>query len=156
VKAYWANLSDRDRWTLSIGIIFCVLYLFYLLIYAPIVHAVHQKSQQLIEKQETLLWMQNIQKEYKARKKPEALSSGQLLSVLAEQLGNTSFKQYPYQLQQIAANDIQLSFDKVPFNSVMQWLWSINEKYTISIKRLNVDHTDTAGVVKLTVVLMVA
>ena len=155
MKAYWANLSDRDRLTLSIGIIFCVLYLFYLLIYAPIVRAVHQKSHQLIEKQETLLWMENIKKEYTAKKKPEALSSGQLLSVLAEQLANTSFKQFPYQLQQIAAHDIQLSFDKVPFNAFMLWLWSINEKYAISIKQANIDHTDTAGVVKIVVVLMV-
>ena len=155
MKSYWANLNERDRWALGVGVVFCVLYVFYLLIYAPLSRSVHQKSLQLVEKQDTLLWMQDVQKIYKNKKKPEALNSGQLMSVLAEQLNNTSFKRYPYQLQQIAANDIQLSFNKVPFNPFMVWLWSMNEKYTISIKRLTIDQTKTAGMVKLSLILSV-
>ena len=153
MNVYWSNLNERERWILSLGALFCVLYLFYLLIYSPLASAVHDKSQQLAEKQETLVWMQHVRQQYKIKKAPETLTSSKLLTVLAEQLNATSFKQFPYQLQQTGASDIQLIFEKVPYNAFMSWLWSINEKYTISIKQLNAERTDTPGVVKLMIVI---
>ena len=153
MNVYWSNLNERERWILSLGALFCVLYLFYLLIYSPLTSAVHDKSQQLAEKQETLVWMQHVRQQYKIKKAPETLTSSKLLTVLAEQLNATSFKQFPYQLQQTGASDIQLIFEKVPYNAFMSWLWSINEKYTISIKQLNAERTDTPGVVKLMIVI---
>ena len=153
MKAYWDNLSERERWTLGVGALLCFLYLFYLLLYSPLATAVHNKSQQLTEKQETLVWMQQVRQQHKTKKAPQTLTSSKLLTVLAEQLNTTSFKQFPYQLQQIGGSDIQLLFDKVPYNAFMTWLWSVNDKYTISIKQLNVERTDSPGVVKLMIVI---
>ena len=140
---------------LVIGTIVCVVYLFYLLIYAPVTRAVQNKSKQLIEKQETLVWMQHVRtsEQLKTKKVAQSLTSSQLLTVIAEQLSRTTFKQYRYQLQQTGVSDIQLSFDKVPYNAFMAWVWSINQKYTVIIKQLNVDRTDVSGVVKLTIMI---
>lgn len=153
VKAYWVSLNERERLVLGIGVVFCVFYLFYLLIYSPLVNAVHNKSQQFLEKQETLVWMQQVRQQYKHKKAPQVLTSSKLLTVLADQLNTTSFKSFPYQLQQTGVSDIQLVFDQVPYNGFIAWLWSINEKYTISIKQLNIERTDTPGVVKLVMVI---
>lgn len=153
MKTYWNNLNERERWMLAGVAVFIVLYLMYLLIYAPLKQAIHDKSQQLVEKQETLVWMQQVAKQYKAKKAPENLSSSQLLTVLASQLSNTSFKQFTYQLQQTGTSDIQLVFDKVPYNLFVAWLWTISEKYAISIKQFNVEKTDTPGVVKMMIVI---
>lgn len=153
VKAYWISLNERERWILGLGVIFCVVYLFYLLIYSPLANAVHNKSQQFLEKQETLVWMQQVRQQYKNKKAPQVLTSSKLLTVLADQLNATSFKRFPYQLQQTGVSDIQLIFDQVPYNGFITWLWSINEKYTISIKQLNIERTDTPGVVKLVLVI---
>ena len=152
-KIYWSNLNERERWTLGLGVVFCVFYMFYLLIYAPLANAVHNKSQLLIEKQETLAWMQQVRLEHKANKAPQTLTSSKLLTVLADQLNTTSFKQFPYHLQQTGVSDIQLIFDEVPYNAFIAWVWSVNEKYTISIKQLNIEHTDVPGVVKLTIII---
>ena len=155
IKAYWGTLNERDRRMLVIGTIVCVVYLFYLLIYAPVTRAVQNKSKQLIEKQETLVWMQHVRtsEQLKTKKVAQSLTSSQLLTVIAEQLSRTTFKQYRYQLQQTGVSDIQLSFDKVPYNAFMAWVWSINQKYTVIIKQLNVDRTDVSGVVKLTIMI---
>lgn len=153
VKAYLVSLNQRERWMLGIGVIFCIFYLFYLLIYSPLINAVHDKSQQFVEKQETLVWMQEVRQQYKNKKAPQALTSSKLLTVLADQLNKTSFKSFPYQLQQTGVSDIQLVFDQVPYNAFIAWLWSISEKYAISIKQLSVDRTDTPGVVKLVMVI---
>ena len=153
MRTYWSNLNERDRFTLVIGAVVCVVYLFYLLIYSPLTTAVHNKSQQLTEKQETLAWMKQVRVLHHTKKAPKTLTSSKLLAVLAEQLNTTSFKQFPYQLQQTGVSDIQLIFDRVPSNAFVHWLWSINEKYTIVIKQLNMERTDTPGVVKLMIII---
>ena len=153
VKTYWSNLNERERWTLGVGVVCSVFYLFYLLIYSPLASAVHTKSQQLLEKQETLVWMQQVRQQSKNTKAPQTLTSSNLLTVLADQLNKSSFKQYPYQLQQTGVSDIQLIFDQVPYNAFIAWVWSVNEKYTISIKQLNVEHTELPGIVKLMMII---
>ena len=153
IKNYWSNLNERERWILGSGVVFCVCYLFYLLVYAPLINAVHNKSQQLIENQETLVWMQQVHQQFKVKKKPQVLTSSKLLSVLAEKLNVTSFKHFPYQLQQTGVSDIQLVFEQVPFNPFIAWLYSLSEQYAISIKQLNIERTDTPGEVKLMLVI---
>ena len=153
LKIYWGNLNERERITLSLGIIFCVGYLFYLLVYSPLTSVVHNKSMTLLEKQETYAWMQQVRLQYQLKKPPKVLTSSNLLTVLALQLKSTSLSQFPYQLQQTGAKDIQLIFEQVPYNAFIAWIWSINEKYTLTIQQLNVERTDTPGVVKLTIVI---
>ena len=153
MKAYWNSLNERERLVLSIGVGFCCCYLFYLLFYAPLARAVHNNARQLIEKQQTLVWLEQVRHLHKAKKVPETLSSAKLLTVLAEQLNTTSFTQFPYQLKQTGVSDIQLIFEQVPYNAFIHWLSTINDKYTVSIKQLTIERTKTAGVVKLMVII---
>lgn len=155
MKAYWNTLNERERWMLGIGAVFCFFYLLYLLVFAPLSSAVHKRSQQLKEKRETLDWMQQVSQEYKGKKNQTTLTISNLLTVLANQLNSSSFKQFHYQLQQTGVNDIQLIFDKVPYNDFMTWLWSVNEKYAISIKQFNIERTSVPGIVRLMLVLNV-
>ena len=53
MKAYWDALSEREQWMLGSAGVFCIVCLLYLLLYAPLLHAVHHKKVELIEKQET-------------------------------------------------------------------------------------------------------
>lgn len=153
MKAYWNNLNERERLMLGICGVLCIIYLFYLLIYSPLTKAIQDKTKQLSEKQATLVWMADVSKEYKATKPLQTLTKSQLLSMLAAELNVASFKNFPYQLQQTGQNDIQLLFEKVPYNGFMVWLWSLNQKYRIVVKQFNIERTDTTGIVKLTLIL---
>ena len=155
MKTYWNNLNERERWTLGFGGVCCFFFLLYLLLYAPLINAVHDKTQQLAEKQETLAWLQQARLQHKTVKAAQTLSSSQLLSVLANKLKSTSFHGFSYQLQQTGAGDIQLSFDQVPYNAFVTWLWTVSQNYAFSIKQLNAERTDTPGVVKLMVTIKV-
>ncbi len=136
MKAYWSHLNDRERWMLGFGGVCCFFFLLYILLFAPLLNAVQNKSQQFIEKQETLAWMQRARLQYHTAEAPQALSSGQLLSVLAEKLKSSSFHRFPYQLQQTGASDIQLSFDQVPYNAFVTWLWTVGQKYAFLLSNL--------------------
>jgi len=151
MKAFWDGLNDRERWMLGFGGVCCALFLIYMLLYAPLINAVHNNTQQLLEKQETLVWMQQAHQQRKAMKIPKVLSNSKLLSVLADELKSTSFHTFPYQLQQTGVGDIQLSFNKVPYNDFVTWLWSVRQNYAFSIKQFNAERTETPGVVKILV-----
>ena len=153
-KAYWDNLNERDRWMLGFGGVCCALFLMYMLLYAPLINAVRNKTQQLNEKQEILVWMQQARQQHKAVKSPQTLSNSKLLSVLADQLKATSFHAFSYRLQQTGTGDIQLSFVQVPYNAFVTWLWSVSQKYAFSIKQFSADKTGTTGVVKISVTFM--
>ncbi len=155
MKAYWANLSERERWMLSVAVAFSLIVFIYVLIYSPLMHAIHNKKKQLIEKKETLLWMKQAYQQHHAVNKLESLHSGQLLSVMGAQLKTTSFHTFSYQLQQTSIGEIQLSFDKVPYNAFMTWIWSLKKRYAFQIKQLNVEPTEDSGSVKLSIILTV-
>jgi len=154
-KAQWAQLNERERATLVIGGFICGLYLFYLLIIAPLTHAVYDKSQLLIEKKETLLWMQQVQRLQATKKTAKKITSSKLLTLLTEDLNKSVLAPFPYQLQQTSVTDIQLIFEKVPYNPWIQWFWSFSEAYAISLKKLTIERQSVPGMIKLTVVLSV-
>ena len=148
-KSYWLNLSDRDRFVLSVGSVIVFVYLFYLLIYAPLMNAVDSKSKEWVEKKETLIWMKSQEK----IKIPILKHDSNLLSVFSNQLKHTTFSQFTYQLQQAGIDHIQLSFEAVPYVDFMTWLRQLSQHYTMTITELTAAHSKTPGVVKLKVLV---
>ena len=65
---YWNNLNERERSLLIIASTCCLLFLFYLLIYSPLVDGVQNKTQQLIEKQDTLAFLRKVRIQQKTIK----------------------------------------------------------------------------------------
>lgn len=153
MKNYWYQLQTRERLMLGVGVVCCIVYLSYLILYAPLMQAVRTKTQQLHEKETTLFWLKSVQSEAKTHTSHQAVTTGQLLTVLNEQLKEKPFKSYPYQLQQTPNGDIQLAFAEVPFTPVIKWLWTLHEHYRITVKQLNAEQTTTSGIVNLSVVL---
>lgn len=148
----WTNLNERDRWTLGFGIALCCVYLFYYVLYSPLLTAVQTYSQQLLEKQETWVWMQQIRQEHPTQMVSKSVTSTQLLTILDDRLAKTSFKQFNYQLQQTGFGDIKLSYDRVPYTAFIDWLRALNQEYTFTTKQMTAESTETPGVVKIMVI----
>lgn len=153
MKQYLSSLNERERWVLILGSLCLFLYLYYLILYAPLSSSVTQKSNQLIEKKETLRWMKQVQGQAHTTQKKQQLDNSQLLSVIAKQLKSNQSLRVPFQLQQMSSGDIQLTFDNVPFNLFVRWLMKLNDKYAIEIKQFEVEHTDRPGVTRLMFIL---
>ena len=88
------------------------------------------------------------------KKGPEALDGSKGLTVFSEALEKAPFHESPYQLQQVAEGTLQLSFDSVPYNAFLRWLWSMSTRYTMVVKTFNAEQTDTPGMVKLTIIVV--
>lgn len=157
LKNYWASLNDRERWVTAGGVLCVCLYLYYLLLYAPLASHLQQARQRYQEQQDTLLWMRQqaplLRKN--TTKIPDSLTSGQLLTQLSSQLRQISLQNFPAQLQQTTSGDIAITFEKIPMQIFLDWLWRMNQRYAISIKQCVFDSTEVAGLVKVQAVLAV-
>jgi general secretion pathway protein M len=125
-------------------------------IYSPLVSNVEQQKTQLTEKNATLEWMIKVKQQKSTSLLKKSVDNGQLLTVLATQLKNSSALKFPYQLQQTSAGEVQLSFEQVPFNLFIEWLLQINTHFTINIKQIDVNKTPTPGLTQLMIILSAA
>ncbi|QBR83672.1 type II secretion system protein M [Legionella israelensis] len=153
MKNYWSGLNERERWMVGIAGICLIVYLFYLLIYAPLKNSVIEKSTQLVEKKDTVVWMQQAKKRKHSTITRKTISNSQLLTLLSDRLKADNLQKYNHQIEQTGAGDIQLSFNEVPFKALLQWLEDLNKNYAMTIKQLNAERSETTGMVKLTLVI---
>ncbi|KTD18435.1 type II secretion system protein GspM [Legionella jordanis] len=153
ISHYWSNLNERERWMLSIAAICLIFYLIYILIYSPITSTVESKTSQLREKKETLAWMEQVSRQPKNKKTPQAINQAKLLALIDSQLSNNDLRPFVHQLQQISSGDIELTFEQVPYIAFLSWLWTLSSDYAITLKQLSAERTETAGVVKVMVVI---
>lgn len=151
MKAYWQQLNEREQSGLMIAGLCSALYLLYALVFAPLMSSVTQAQETWQAKNKTLVWMQQAKKNYAPTQKPQAVTAGNLLSILTERLSETSFRRFPHQLAQTATGDIQLTFDQVPYNAFILWLQRQSTHYTLTVKTMDITKTDVTGVVKASV-----
>jgi general secretion pathway protein M len=153
MKSYLNTLNERERWMVY-GTVLCVfVYVYYLLIYAPLASKVEERGTLLIEKTQTLEWMNKVKQHKKSAVVKKSVDNGQLLTLLATKLKNNATLKFPYQLQQTNSGDVQLSFEQIPFNLFIKWLNSINSQYVINMKQFDVNKTKTPGLTRLMIIV---
>jgi general secretion pathway protein M len=152
MKIDLSTLNEREKGMVFVALICLILYCYYLFLYTPLRRQVHQKSSQLLEKTSTLEWMNQVKQVGKPKPK-KSIDNSQLLTLLATQLKKEFSVKFPYQLQQTASGDIQLTFEAVPFNLLIDWLKKLNEEYALHLKQFNAEYTPTPGVVRSMVLL---
>jgi general secretion pathway protein M len=129
------------------------IFIIYEFVYSPLVEMNISKEQELKEKIATLSWMQETENKKQELSNEKPITSGKLLSIIATELNKKPFSAFPHQIQQTSQGNIQLSFETVPFNAFLAWLWNLQNTYVIIIKQLDASRTPKAGVVKLMVLI---
>lgn len=153
MKQFWQNLQERDRWALILGGGAVLIYLGYLLLFAPLLNAVRDKQLEVLDKQETMQWMQKVSNQARQLKGRTTTSNSQLLTLITQQLKQDPSLSFPYQLQQTSSGEIQLNFEEVAFNAVIEWLGKLADNYQITLKQFNAERLNTAGMAKLQIII---
>lgn len=153
MKAHFASLNEREQWMVIAAVLCVVIYTYYFLFYSPLSTRVIAKESQLIEKSQTLQWMKSVRGQSPKTKSKKSLDNNQLLTLISDQLKNSALVKFPYKLQQTGAGEIQLSFEEVPFNLFIIWLFKINKSYAMTIKQFDAEETPTVGVSKLMIIV---
>lgn len=153
MMSYWTNLNERERGLIGAGSVCLLIYIFYLLVYSPLVTTAYNKNKSLQEKKETLAWIRQVLEKPINKAPKETVNSNKLLSIIATELGERPFSSFPHELQQTGQGDIQLTFESVPYTPFLTWLWALGNKYVISLKQFSAERTKTTGVVKIMLII---
>lgn len=153
MNKFWQNLNERERWMTGIAIAALASYIYYALLYSPIIEHLETNTELLQEKRVDLQWMKQTNPANISNKAQKKVSNSQLITLISTELKNNNSLKFPYQLQQTSTGEIQLSFEKVPFQQMISWLASLKEQYRFIIKQFNVERTETAGLTRLLLIL---
>lgn len=155
MKAWWINLSLRDKRFLSVGAIFLGLFFCYEIFFASLSDA-NQTLRETISHQKTLLaWMQmadqrieNFSDHHTTHKNPAAL-----LSLLQKQINISPFAKNLQLLTQAENNSVKISFQKINFDTFITWLTHLWQEEGITVTQMTTTPNGAPGIVDVTLLI---
>ncbi|MHB1946864.1 MAG: type II secretion system protein GspM [Gammaproteobacteria bacterium] len=158
MKEWWNNLALREKQMLSLGGFFLVAFFIYLLLWLPLDNKVVTLRNQIQRNQELLAWMKEADKrvqilEKTAQPKKPTPLTGSLLSIVQKQINRTPLVSSLTQLHQVDNDSVQLTFQKVDFDQLMEWLIQLSKQQGIGVTQISITPGGAPGGVAADLVL---
>lgn len=158
MNEWWINLSIREKQIVSAGALGVTIFLLYLIVWLPLNNRVANLREQIVRDQKSLLWMhdadqriQDVEKNLQNKKSTDTGTS--LLTLVQKQINKSTFVSSLNQLRQAENDSVELSFNNVDFDRLIQWLTELWQQQGIVITQMSVTASGTAGVVNTEFVL---
>jgi general secretion pathway protein M len=149
MKNWWLGLNLREKQIFSIGILLVLVFFIYEIIFAPLSNSVEVLRHKIHSNQVLLKWMQASDAHIKSLEKnhqPVSSNSNMsLLSVVQNEINDSSIAQNVSQLQQSENDSVQLQLKKVSFDTFIQWLTQLCQQQQLLITQMSITPLDGAG-----------
>lgn len=158
MKEWWNNLALREKQMLVLGAFAIGIFLIYILLWSPLQNKVSSLRNQIQHSQELLAWMKDADKQIQAleknsQKKSGSKATGSILSIVQKQIKTSPVASDLSQLHQVENDSVELSFKKVNFDKLMEWLIPFTQKQGLVISQITVKPSGSAGIVAADLVL---
>ena len=157
IKVWWENLSDHDRKVVSIGGIVAGILFIYILIWSPLSHAVSNEKKSIQSSQSLLTYLQQsavkIQAFQAGGVSATMQTPGALLTTVETTLASQQLSSFLNQVQQPQDNQAELTFEKVPFDKLMQWLQTLWTTSGVSVVAFSANPQPMIGTADVTMTL---
>lgn len=152
MKEWWNNLALREKQTVSLGALALVFLLLYLIIWVPFSNKLDSMRSKIKHDQQLLSWMKEthtrIQSTEKQQQKKNTIPSGtSLLSLIQHKINQTTLVSNLSQLRQSENDSVQLSFNNVDFDKLIEWLTQLWQQQGVTISQMTVTASTTPGLV---------
>lgn len=151
MRAYWDNLEPREKRLIQLAGGFLSLLLVYVFLIEPISASLGSQRQQLIVQRETAVWLhkqwQQYQNAFPAQGK--RLSREDILTEFSSSLSKSPLAKFPTSISQSATEEIHLENKKVPFHTILEWLYNMDKRYEFQIVKCQMDALSTPGLVSV-------
>lgn len=148
LKAYYAQLSEREQRLVLISSVLLVIALFYWLLWSPLNQSLSKGQLALSSQQELLDWVQknaNRARQLQGSAKQNTKLSGSLAQEVNQSAGRLNILIARMQPQ---GDELQVWVDQVPFNDVLSWLQNLESK-GVRILDIDLAETNAPGQVKI-------
>ena len=158
MKTWWLSKTPREQLALVLGAAALLLFMIYLLAWQPFMESVELKRLQVKSQQATLEWMQQnlgeIQRLRNQRRTAGTSQSNEALLTLVDRTAKQGqLRQQIERLKPQGDDAVQLWVKQAAFDSLMQWVGSLNQLYGIQIESLSIDRQELPGIVNARLVL---
>lgn len=142
MAARWMQLKLRERLFVIAGVVFVIVLAVEFLVWSPLVKTRDRLQSQVHTQQQTLLWMHHAGRRIRTLKAAgfrEVHPTQENLLVTAERsLQQQKLSRYLSGVQQPQPNRLQLTFKKIPFDTIMTWLQMLWTDHAINVQAITV------------------
>ncbi len=158
MKDWWNTLQSKEQNYVLIAGIALILFLFYSVIWSPLIDARDNKRMRVENNQELLTWMKSKSTEIKQLKltNPNLLKSDNKRSLLAivDSLANRlGLRAAIRQIQPDGPHAATVYMDEINFDALAAMLGQLDKNSNVKVREANITKLEKPGVVKAKLIL---
>lgn len=158
MKEWFLSLTQRERTMVQGAAAVVIIFIFYMLIIEPISNSYTKNKQNVATATKTLEWMQTAAQEVKQLSGGRALSERpqskqQALSVVDRSVRKAGLAGVMKRVQPEGDSGVRVWFENAAFDELIKWLSIIESEHGLSVNEINVEQTESTGLVNVRVFL---
>ena len=147
ILAWYAGLQQREQRMVAIGGIVVGLLILVMGILVPLQSAVSSAVTRNATKREDLEWMQVNAPEIRAAGNDLPANTGEAPVVLVDRVGREAGLAGAMRGTQPSGTGVRVQLEAAPFDTMITWLATLDERYGLAIESITVDRAVRPGVV---------
>ena len=147
ILAWYAGLQQREQRMVAIGGIVVGLLILVMGILVPLQSAVSSAVTRNATKREDLEWMQVNAPEIRAAGNELPANTGEAPVVLVDRVGREAGLAGAMRGTQPSGTGVRVQLEAAPFDTMITWLATLDERYGLAIESITVDRAVRPGVV---------
>ena len=157
IREGWMSLTDRDRRIVLIGAVIAALLFFYVALLSPFFSSLAAARASVAHRTRLVQWMQNANQRIQSLRESGVVAGDigneSLLAFVDHSLHENQLDTFVTHVKQTEDNHVAVSFNAVPFDTLIRWLTMVWKKYTLEVSGITIKSTDKIGMVQAEVVL---
>jgi general secretion pathway protein M len=151
LRAWYAGLQPREQRMVAIGGIAVAVLILVLGILMPLQSGVSSAVKRNQAKRADLAWMQANAPEVRAAGSRLPADTGEAPVVLVDRVGREAGLASALRGTQPNGTGVRVQLEAAPFDTLVTWLATLDERYGLAIETITVDRAARPGVVNATI-----
>ncbi len=151
LQAWYAGLEQREQRMVAIGGVAVAFLILVMGILLPLQSAVSSAASRNANKREDLAWMQENAAEIRAAGNQLPADTGEAPVVLVDRVGREAGLAAALRGTQPSGTGVRVQLEAAPFDTLVNWLATLDERYGLSIESITVDRAPRPGMVNANV-----
>jgi general secretion pathway protein M len=147
ILAWYGDLQQREQRMVAVGGIVVGLLILVMGILVPLHSAVSTAVTRNATKREDLEWMQVNAPEIRAAGNQLPANTGEAPVVLVDRVGREAGLAAAMRGTQPSGTGVRVQLEAAPFDTMITWLATLDERYGLAIESISVDRAVRPGVV---------
>jgi general secretion pathway protein M len=156
LRSWYAGLQDRERRVVAIGGIALAAVILIGGVLLPLQSAVSSATKRADDRREDLAWMRVNAAEVQSGANTVFNDTGEAPVVIVDRVGRESGLASSLKGSQPSGTGVRVQLEAAPFDTLIQWLATLDERYGLAIDSITVDRAARPGVVNANVTFAAA